>query len=285
VSRPLKIVLWIFATLFLLFFLSGLAPWSLAVLIHLVLGWITHASTVLPKVTVNWSGVGMLVACLAPAAAIGHSFCRWLWHGTGHVDPWRLRWSIAGLGVLVLMFAAGMAFTAVAHQTGWLLRAKEPLLTSSSQASFERSASTSLKMICKAQMDFAFQDSDGNKVRDYWRTDIAGLYGLKGENGGPIDLIEPSIAIADEAPKTNIDGLGAPGAKMGYWFRAIGFKNETTVDRTRFAVLARPEYPSFGKFYFIISHDAVVYRKRTLDVPPPDVYPDDPEKDGWQKLD
>jgi hypothetical protein len=268
-------------------FLCALAgvDWIAQALFCILVGWVSHIVVVAPKVTVNWSGVGMLAACLALTATLGHHFCSWLWRGSGRSDPWRPRWSFAGLGVIVLMFGAGMAFTAVAHQTGWLLRS--PVRLVKSDFSNERNASTSLKTICSAQADFRGNDRDGNQINDFWRGDIAGLYALKGADGVAIKLIELSVAAADDRPATDLKPYAEKQPKAGYWYRALRYRDETTtVDTTsRFAALAYPSSPSAGEHYFIVSEGNIIYGKETHLGPPPEFYPDDPLKDGWSKLD
>jgi hypothetical protein len=282
-GRRVLLVVGIPIGLFLCLFILVAAPWLLSVAYHLLLGWTTHAGTVLPQVTFNWSGVGMLALCVALAAGIGHRFCRWLWQGTGHQDPWRLRWTISGLGMVVLMFSAGMAITAVAHQTGWLLRSKEPLLSSGSN---ERNASTSLKTIASAQADYRGNDRDGNQINDFWRADIAGLYAAKGPDGQPLKLIELSVAAADDRPVTDLKPYAEKSPKAGYWFSALRYADEATkVDATgRFAACAYPANPTPTSFMFLITENNIVYRK-PYEGAPPDLCPDDPRKDGWSPLD
>jgi hypothetical protein len=137
VKRGLKF-LGIFVLLFLvvplfigvaheLLFGQGGLPAAQAYILLLV-GWSMFLPVRLLKTTVNWSGVGMLVVCLGLTIAFAHSFCRWLWRGTGHAEPWRPRWTLTGVAVVVLMFVSGMAITGVAHQIGWLLHSPEPLV-------------------------------------------------------------------------------------------------------------------------------------------------------------
>ncbi len=269
--------------LFLLLLIVGGAPWLLAAAFHLVVGWTTHAGKVLPQVTFNWNGVGMLALCIALAAWIGHRFCRWLWQGTGHQEPWRLRWTISGLGVIILMFGAGMAITAVAHQTGWLLRSPEPLLTSGFEA---RNAASSLKTISSAQADFRANDRDGNKINYFWRADIAGLYAAKGPDGQPLKLIELSVASADDRPVTDLKPYAEKGPRAGYWFRALRYADESKeIDAAgRFAACAYPASPTPGSFMFLITENNIVYRK-PYEGTPPETCAEDPLKDGWSKLD
>lgn len=284
VRGSLMTALFIILVLFIFsFFLGTELPFL--ILFRLVGGWMLHLQGVIPKVTVNWSGVGMLIVCLTLTAALGHGLCRWLWQGTGHTDEWRPRWTAAGLGVLVLMFAAGMAFTAVAHQTGWLFHSSDALLVSSSRGSIERNVFTALKTILQAQTDFATFDRDGNGTKDYWRKDIAGLYVVKGLGGEPIKLIGLSVAAADGQPVMGIEPYAVRSAYAGYWFRSLRFRSETVPDPSRFGALAYPDSPSAGKYFFIISEEGVLYRKPIDAGPVPEIYPDAPEKAGWMKLD
>jgi hypothetical protein len=288
VNRPLKIGLWVLGVplgLFALLFILAITPWVFTIAIHLVAGWAMHAGAVLPKVTFNASAVGMLALCLVLAGGLGHRLCRWLWQSTGHADPWRPRWTVAGLAMIVLMFGAGMAITAVAHQTGWLFSTREPFLKS--DMSNERNASTSLKTITSAQADFRANDRDWNQINDYWRADIAGLYTAKGADGTPMKLIELSLAAADDKPaSTDITRFSERSPKAGYWYRALRYKDEEKeVDATsRFAACSYPASEGAGYYMFLVTEANTIYRKPFEGVVP-EFCPDDPVKDGWSKLD
>jgi hypothetical protein len=247
---------------------------------HLLIGWVSFIGKVVPRIEVNWSGVALLVLCLALTAGVGHSFCRWLWRGTGHEQPWKPRWTFSGIGVVVLMFSGGMAFTGIAHQTAWLMNGP-PLYESSSRAAMERNASTSLRTIWSAQMEFRRKDP---KLQAFWKKDIAGLYAAKAD-GQPMKLIELSIAAADVDPQSDIETFAVRGAKAGHWFRALPHADEKTPDPQRFAACAFPTNPRSGKYAFIISEKNVVYRKGCPDGIPPAAFPAEPEKEGWAKLD
>jgi len=287
VKRGLKIA---GITALVLFLLMSLAsPWMLQCLYFLAAGWAHYLVDDLPKVTVKPEGVLSLAGLLVMAAAVGHGFCRWMWQSTGHDQPWRARWTMSGLSVVVLMFAAGMAVTGMAHQTGWLLRSPVPLTRSSWAASSERNASASLKTIATAQADFRSNDRDNNHENDYWRDDIAGLFTIVPDgSSGPehaIKLIERSIACADDRPVKPADAFSQRMPKAGYWYRALKFHGETVPDRQRFAACAFPEDSSRGKWIFIISDKVTMYRKAVSAEPPPQIYPDDPEKEGWERMD
>jgi hypothetical protein len=262
----------------------------LAATLCLIAGWIRYLAEVLPKVSFNWAGLGLMAGCIVLAAVMGHGFCRWLWRGTGHEEPWRLRWTIAGLATVVLMFASGMAVTGVAHQAGWLLRSPEPLTRSIGGVSNERNASASLKTVMTAQADFRNNDRDGNQRNDFWRGDIAGLYAIKPPGAGDlgaIKLIEVSIAAADARPIIDISRYATRAPKAGYWYRALRFKDEKEMesDPDRCAACAYPATPTSGKNVFIISDHGIMFRKLFDPPVPPEVFPAEPEKEGWSKLD
>lgn len=258
--------------------------WLPATMIHLGFGWAAHAASTLPRVHVNWSGVGMLAACIALSAWIGHRFLAWLWSGTGHVEPWRPRWTLAGLALIVLMFAAGMSFTAVAHQAGWLLRSPEPLVSSGVATG---GVTASLKSIAMAQSDFQSIDRDSNPLHGFWRSDVAGLYALPGKDGQPVKLLDIGIAAADDRPTTEIRKYANSSPRYGYWFRALRCKEDAgRMDAsTRFAVCAFPANASSGRYMFLITEQRTLFRKECPDAKPPDFCPDDPAQDGWTKLD
>jgi len=269
----------------LLSILLGIDPILVFFPFRLLVGWMIYLGKSLPKVSINWGGIALFALCLGLIAGLGHRFCSWLWRGTGHEEPWKPRWTISGIGVIVLMFASGMAFTGVAHQTGWLLFGPEPILHKS--GSNERNSWTSLKTITSAQADFRANDRDWNHVNDFWRGDIAGLYALKSladPEGPPIKLIELSVAAADDHPKTGIDAYAVRSPKAGYWYRALLHADEKEPDPQRFAACSFPANPYAGRWMFIVCEDNTIYRKEYRGEVPA-VYPKDPVADGWTKLD
>lgn len=163
-----------------------------------------------------------------------------------------------------------------------------PGLSGSQRASNDRNASASLKTVATAQADFRSNDRDGNHENDYWRGDIAGLYTIVPKGGSPKDaikLIEPAIACADDRPVTDIHPYGPRRPKAGYWYRALRFKSETTPGPNRFAACAYPDTLSSGRVMFLITDRNQMYMKSVDRIEPPVVCPDDPEKEGWRRMD
>ena len=150
------------------------------------------------------------------------------------------------------------------------------------------SASASLKTLASAQADFRANDRDGNRVREYWHGDIAGLYVLKGIDGQPIKNIDISIAAADANPVTDIHLLASPGCKAGYYFRALRPPDEADWwEPGQFGACAFPKTygTRTGRFTFFISQDNTIYKKDLGRTGGIQVLPADPIAEGWTKLD
>lgn len=287
VLRVFGVLALIFVACFFLLLFGG--EWAVQLPITIAFGWVFYLIKTLPKVSVNWGAVLLFILTVGLAGGLGHGFCRWLWKGTGHEEPWRRRWTASGLAIVLVMFAAGMAVTGIAHQTGWLIRSPEPLTHSSGGVSNERSACASLKTVATAQADFRENDRDGNGKKDFWRGDIAGLYTTVPPGGSSpqnaIKLIELSVAGADARPLKSVEEFTRRMPKAGYWYRSLPFRKETTPDPDHFAACAVPDSRSSGRHYFIISDDYVLFRRHIDQGPAPEFYPDDPVKEGWEKMD
>lgn len=182
--------------------------------------------------------------------------------------------ALVGLGVLGALLAGGLIALRFAAER---------------RIPAYRNPSASLKTIASAQADYRAQDRDGNGRADFWRSDIAGLYALV-PAGSPeaIKLIELSVAGADAAPTTNILRFTSPAPKAGYRYRALLFAGEDPAkpDPDRFAACAFPDGPRADRPVLIIDHEAVVYRrpwKGPSDTPR--VFPADPLKEGWERID
>jgi hypothetical protein len=137
--------------------------------------------------------------------------------------------------------------------------------------------------LAAAQQDFRVNDRDGNKKQDYWRGPLSGLYLLKDPRGERVKLIEISLAGADVEAGPEVEEFVTRTPKAGYLFKALRFRGENPPDPDRFAACALPETKSAGKNMYIVSHQRILYQKPSQ----PggiDVYPDDPIKEGWQKV-
>jgi hypothetical protein len=210
-----------------------------------------------------------------------------------------------GLPVLLILLVVGAAavpFVAIVAAIAI------PGLLSSQRFANERNASASLKTICTAEMDFRANDRDGNGVNDFWTGDVSGLFCLRPPDaGGPLGLIEISVAAADGAPvmgrvpadrKAGLSTSSHP--KAGYFFRAMKedesgepYGRDTEGRKSLgpyynlagFAFCAHPaKYPSSGRQTFIVNEGAVVWKKDTGGEAV-DGWPENPAEEGWVKAD
>lgn len=128
----------------------------------LLFGWIFYLGHVVPQVSVNWDEAGLAGLAIACFTLGAHGFARWLYAAlrpepTAGTEPhdanaktascWRLRWTLCGTAVVLLLFVAGTAMVGVVHQVAWLARSKEPMFEFSMEAAKRMSSRNNLKQI------------------------------------------------------------------------------------------------------------------------------------------
>jgi hypothetical protein len=100
----------------------------------LAAGWIFYLVRVVPQTTWNWSGFFTALICLITLAFGLQWFLRWFYQQLqakrGNPTPrdWSWSWTLRILGLVVLMFVAGISAIGVTHQTAWLVTSPSPLL-------------------------------------------------------------------------------------------------------------------------------------------------------------
>jgi hypothetical protein len=113
------------AVIAIIFVLCGLLmPAMVEIPITLGLGWVTYLWRVVPRANPDPWTVGTAVACLAGVVVGSHLFLRWL---AGGESPWPWKRTLRCVGLVVLMFVAGIAVVGMVHQTSWLVPSPEPL--------------------------------------------------------------------------------------------------------------------------------------------------------------
>jgi hypothetical protein len=134
--------------LFILACLGMAAPGD--ALVSLAVGWVFYLIRVLPQVQVSWPGVLTAAACLAGLAFGLHRLLGSLF------PPWPARRTAVLLGLVVLMFVAGITGVGIAHQTAWLLTSPEPFLHSSMRDAVARiQLQNNLKQVTLAMHNYA----------------------------------------------------------------------------------------------------------------------------------
>ena len=83
------------------------------------------------------------------------------------------------------------------------------------------------------------------------------------KNGGQeIQLIERSVALADDRPLRDLTTLGTPSAKGGFKMRAIPHAGELFLGPDRFGVCAFPAPIDQGRHgTYLLQQNNVVYKK------------------------
>jgi hypothetical protein len=125
--KPRKIVTGVLGGLliaFLLVILFG-AAFAVTLPFHLAFGWALYAQRIWPTVTLSPSAIASALITLAALVAVAQGLARRARPG------WPLRWTFAGIGAVVAMFAASIAGAGVVHQLGWLMTTPDRLIANS----------------------------------------------------------------------------------------------------------------------------------------------------------
>jgi hypothetical protein len=129
-------------------------PPAAELVLYLSAGWTMFLWRVIPQTSLSWDGVLTATFCLVGLSVGLHYFLGWLYRemyrATGKSEDaasggsaahdftdqtlrrWPVRWTAMLLGLLVLMFIAGLSAVGITHQTTWLVRSPEALLETGS---------------------------------------------------------------------------------------------------------------------------------------------------------
>lgn len=141
-----RMVIAVVAILLVSFFLIGSFALVKNGLFHLTLGWWFYLSETLPNVQIKWSGVATFVVAGAALLVLTHSFLSWLArHRSTAEKPrvWRWSWTIKGLLIILLAFAAGICATGVVHQIAWMASSKVRMVDGGIRRAAEKMLSAS----------------------------------------------------------------------------------------------------------------------------------------------
>jgi prepilin-type processing-associated H-X9-DG protein len=103
---------------------------------RLLFGWWSYLARVVPRVSPSVDSVVTGIGCLILFTVGLHFFLRWFYtemnksyaRSDRQATRWRPRWTVSIVGVVVLMFVAGMGAAGLAHQVGWLASSRRPHL-------------------------------------------------------------------------------------------------------------------------------------------------------------
>lgn len=148
----------------------------------IVAGWWSYLGRVVPRLNPDPWVVVTAVVCVVGVVLGTHAFLRWLYAatdpGAGAAEPrrWRWKWTLLLVGLVVLTFAAGIAFTGIVHQTSWLVRSPEPLVERTYSGSARGTSAHNLREIgtaahrCGEPPQSTF-DSAGRPLHS-WQTEL-----------------------------------------------------------------------------------------------------------------
>jgi prepilin-type processing-associated H-X9-DG protein len=97
---------------------------------ELVFGWAGYLARVIPNAIVRWDGVVLFIVGTLVFTVLVHWIARWLRREMSDTDAvWRWRSTIAVVGGVMMMFVAGIAMVGITHQTTWLAKEDQALLS------------------------------------------------------------------------------------------------------------------------------------------------------------
>ena len=155
-KRILKWVGIVVAVLFVLGLLAPLAP--VQPVFVLLFGWIAFPIHTLPKMTIEPAAFVVAGVALVFLIALSHGLARWLYANIGRPQAparrWRLPWTVAVVGIVLLLFGSGICLIVTIHQTGWLVTAKEPIIVYNSRAAHRVQSTNNLRQIGLAMHNY-----------------------------------------------------------------------------------------------------------------------------------
>lgn len=126
-------------------------------LYHLAVGWCYYLVRTLPNITFKWSSIAFFVIACTLLLYATHRFVNWLVTQTKDIEekeatpvPWS--WTIKGLFLVILAFAAGISAVGMVHQTSWLLSGKERVLVGGIRSAANQMMSASNMRNCMMAM-------------------------------------------------------------------------------------------------------------------------------------
>src|SRR5688572_6849994 len=95
----------------------------------LSIGWIDFLRRNLPEVTLNWSGIALVILCSLVISIGAHWLCKWLHRAVNPeaLRSWSWRWTLALVASFWLTFGIVIGASGAARHMKWLAEFDEPL--------------------------------------------------------------------------------------------------------------------------------------------------------------
>jgi hypothetical protein len=102
------------------------------VYLTLLVGWAFFLARVVPALHINIEGLLVALVCLLGLVGGLQSFMQRLMSrrstlAGAQITRWRFRWTLGILGLVIMMFVAGISAVGIVHQAGWLAQSPQPI--------------------------------------------------------------------------------------------------------------------------------------------------------------
>ncbi|MCC6125150.1 MAG: DUF1559 domain-containing protein [Pirellulales bacterium] len=101
---------------------------------YVLFGWIVFLKNTLPQASVEPAAIAVGAAALTAMIVLLHLFSRGLYRQIHRerpdCPPWKFRWSISIVFLVVSLFTAGICLLVMIHETGWLLMSDKSIIGS-----------------------------------------------------------------------------------------------------------------------------------------------------------
>jgi len=98
------------------------------IIFDIAFGWIAFCVRVLPMLRVRFDGLAVFFVGLIGMMLLSHYLLAWIYRETsGEPRSWRIKWTLALVGLVVVMFVAGTSMIGASHQIAWLAQSEEPM--------------------------------------------------------------------------------------------------------------------------------------------------------------
>jgi prepilin-type N-terminal cleavage/methylation domain-containing protein len=118
---------------------------GLDALVALLIGWIRYPLRVFSERDIDWPNTLLCAMCLAALTLGVHFFGRWFASHRSSTWPWSRSFKLIGL--VMLLFLAGIVGIGITHEVVWLATSNEPLGTSRRPAAHSTHSVNNLKQI------------------------------------------------------------------------------------------------------------------------------------------
>jgi prepilin-type N-terminal cleavage/methylation domain-containing protein len=174
-------------------------------MVAFLIGWVRYPLRLMSERSVDWPAVILCAACLAGLTVGVHGFGRWFAGSRPQPTVWPWSRTFKLIGLMLLMFSAGIAAIGVTHQIVWLATTKERLTQGSIAAAHAVQARNNMKQLAIASQSHddesktlpagATFDANGRALHG-WQTALL-PYIEHGQLHGQIDLAAPWNAPAN----------------------------------------------------------------------------------------